>query len=383
MRIGINALYLLPGKVGGSETYIRNLVQSLLKIGRENIYYIFINKESKGIFPETDPCIRIVLCPLKATNRPVRILWEQCILPFQALRHKVDVLLSAGMTSPFFSPVPSILVLYDLQHVNQPGNFSRLYLFFLKTIIYLSAKTSKGIITISEQVKKDIIKYYRIAAEKIIVAHLAVNHDLFRPEDRGNPPSVMTKYNLPEHYILYAAALLQHKNHERLLHAFKEMEREIPGTKLVLTGAWEDGQNAIAGMIASLDLQNKVVMLGWLPFEDIPGIYRSAELLVYPTLHEGFGLPVLEAMASGVPVVCSRIEPLIEIAGDAALLVDPYNESAIARGILSVFRDKTLRMKLIEAGILRAKTFTWERTAFNTLAFLNDTLFPGGTMKKS
>jgi glycosyltransferase involved in cell wall biosynthesis len=383
VRIGINALYLLPGKVGGTETYIRNLVRNLLEVERDNTYVIFINKESMGIFPESDPRVKIILCPIAATNRPLRILWEQFILPFQVRRHKVDVLLSAGMTSPFVCPVPSVLVIYDLQHVNQPQNTPGLYRFFLKTIIYLSAKTSDGVITISEQVKRDIVRYYGIGADKISVTHLAVNHELFFPLGSDNPESVRTKYNLPERYLLYAAALLPHKNHARLLPAFKEIIKEMPGTKLVLTGAWEKGQDTIASLIADLGLEKDVIMLGWLPLEDMPAIYRNAELFVYPTLHEGFGLPILEAMASGVPVVCSRIEPLIEIAGSAALLVDPYDQSAVAEGILSVLKVRTLRMGLIEAGILRAKTFSWERTAIDTLAVLNDTLSRNGTARKS
>lgn len=370
MRIGINALYLLPGKVGGSETYIRSLVRGLLEIDRDNTYVIFINNESVGIFPDTDPRVKIVLCPIKATSRPIRILWEQFILPFQVWKNKIDVLLSAGMTSPFVCLVPSVLVIYDLQHVNQPRNFRRLYLFFLKTIIYLSAKTSDGIIAISEQVKKDIIKHYKIGADKISVAHLAVDHKMFVPKSGGNTVSIRTKYDLPERYLLYAAALLPHKNHARLLQAFREIIREMPGTKLVLTGAWDAGQDEITGLISESGLQKEVIMLGWVPFADIPGLYRGADLFVYPSLHEGFGLPILEAMASGVPVVCSRMEPLIGIAGNAAVLVDPYDQADIARGMLSVLTDKTLRMKLTEAGILRAGTFTWERTAADTLAFL-------------
>ena len=372
MRIGINALYLLPGKVGGSETYIRNLVKSLLKLDQDNTYVIFINKESIGVFQKSAPRLNIVLCPIEATNRPVRILWEQFVLPFQVRRHKIDVLLSAGMTSPFFCPVPSVLVIYDLQHINQPQNFSRLYLFFLKAIIYLSAKSSDGIIAISEQVKKDIIQYYKFGENKIRVAPLAVNHEMFFPMSGDNTTPVRTKYNLPERYLLYAAALLPHKNHARLLPAFREITKELPGTKLVLTGAWDEGQDEITGLISASGLQKDVIMLGWLPFEDIPGLYRDADLFVYPSLHEGFGLPLLEAMASGVPVVCSRMEPLIGIAGNAAVLVDPYDQADIARGTLSILRDQTLRMKLIEAGILRARTFTWERTAADTLAFLRD-----------
>lgn len=370
MRIGINALYLLPGKVGGSETYIRSLVQSLLEIDRNNTYIIFINKESIGIFPGSEPRVKIIICPIEATNRPVRILWEQFILPFQVWRHKVDVLLSAGMTSPFFCPVTSVLVIYDLQHINQPQNFPRLYLFFLKTILYLSAKTADGIITISEHVKGDIIQYYKIGQERILVGYLAVDQDLFFPIGSEDIELIRTKYELPEHYILYAAALLPHKNHERLLQAFKEIHDNMPGMTLVLTGAWETGYDKTMSMISASSLQNSVIMLGWLPFEDIPAIYRGAEIFVYPTLHEGFGLPILEAMASGVPVVCSRIKPLTEVAGDAAFFVDPYDHSDIAKGILSICRDMTLRMTLIEKGRLRAKEFTWQRTALNTLDFL-------------
>jgi len=371
LRIGINALYLLPGKVGGSETYIRSLVRSLLEIDRDNTYVFFINKESKGIFPESDPRVKIVLCPIEAINRPIRILWEQFILPFQVKRHKVDVLLSAGMTAPFFCPVPSVLVIYDLQHINQPRNFPRLYLFFLKTILYLSAKSSNGIITISGHVKQDIIRHYTIKPERIMVGYLAVDQDLFFPIVSGDIGSIRTKYKLPEHYILYAAAFLPHKNHERLLQAFKEMHDTMPGMTLVLTGAWETGYDKTRNMIAALGLQNSVIMLGWLPFEVIPAIYRGAELFVYPTLHEGFGLPILEAMASGVPVVCSKIEPLIEVAGDAALFVDPYDHRDIAKGLSSALHDGDMRTRLIQKGLHRVRDFTWEATAQSTLLFLD------------
>jgi glycosyltransferase involved in cell wall biosynthesis len=370
VRIGINALYLLPGKVGGSETYIRSLVRSLLEIDRDNTYVIFINKESKGIFLQTDPRVKIILCPIEATNRPIRILWEQFILPFQVRRHKVDVLLSAGMTSPFFCPVTSILVIYDLQHINQPRNFPRLYLFFLKTIIYLSAITSDGIITISAHVKRDTIKHYAIQPEKIMVGYLAVDQDLFFPIGSEDIGSLRTRYELPEHYILYAAALLPHKNHERLLHAFKAIHDNMPGVSLVLTGAWETGYDKIMRMISELGLQNSVIMLGWLPFDDIPAVYRGAQLFIYPTLHEGFGLPILEAMASGVPVVCSKIEPLIEVAGDAALFVDPYDHRDIAKGLSLALHDGEIRTKLIQKGLHRARNFTWEATAQSTLLFL-------------
>jgi len=203
-----------------------------------------------------------------------------------------------------------------------------------------------------------------------MVGYLAVDQDQFFPIGGEDIEDIRTKYELPEHYILYAAALLPHKNHDRLLQAFKEIHKNMPGMMLVLTGAWETGYNSIMGMIKENDLQNNVIMLGWLPFEDIPAIYRGATLFVYPTLHEGFGLPILEAMASGVPVVCSKIEPLIEVAGDAALFVDPYDHRDIARGISLVLNSWEERAKLIQKGLHRVRNFTWEKTATDTLEFL-------------
>lgn len=369
MRIGINALYLLPGKVGGSETYIRNLVANLARLDRDNEYFIFVNRESEGIFRES-PRITIVPCPVSAGNRPARILWEQFILPFHVRKRGIKVLFSAGMTSPFFCSAKSLLVIFDLQHVNQPQNFSAFHLFFLRTIIYWSAKSADRIITISGQVKKDIVKHYKIGPDNVSVTSLGVGHDAFFPAQNGDPGRPSKKYDLPERYLLYAAALLPHKNHERLLRAFREIKKELPRRKLVLTGAWETGFGKMTAAISELDLKDDVMMLGWVPFEDIPLIYRGAELFVYPTLHEGFGLPVLEAMASGVPVVCSRIEPLTEVAGDAALFVDPYDHSDIARGILTVLQEAALRTKLIEKGLRRSGEFTWEKTARQTLEIL-------------
>jgi glycosyltransferase involved in cell wall biosynthesis len=367
VRIGINALYLLPGKVGGSETYVRNLIKAMAELDGTDEYFIFINRESAGVF-SSSPRVRIIPCGIKAENRPLRILWEQFLLPLQVRRHKIDLLLSTGMTAPFCCPARSVLVIFDLQHVNQPGNFSWFHLFFLRSIIYRSAKTADGIITISHHVKKDIEKHYRIDPSRISVGYLGVNHAAFFP----SPAAGIEKYRLPARYILYAAALLPHKNHRLLLEAFREVRNRIPDVKLVLTGAWETGQEALAGVIANLGLQNDVIMLGWIPFEDIPAVYRGAAVFVYPTLHEGFGLPILEAMASGVPVVCSKIAPLTEIAEDAAFFIDPNDQSDIAKGVVTMLEDEAVRAKLIEKGLSLARNFTWDKTARMTRDFLDE-----------
>lgn len=375
LRIGINALYLLPGKVGGSETYIRNLVKWLPLAEGRNSYTVFVNNESKGVFKASSR-VEVVDCGINAENRPKRILWEQTRLPIEAKRRKLDCLLSAGMTAPFVSHVPSFVVIYDLQHVNQPENFGKFYLLFLKSIIYLSARRSRGVITLSEKSKRDIVSVYGIRPGDVGVTYLACDTDAFRRRTPSEIASVRAKYKLPERYILYSASSLPHKNYQRLLEAFKIVKGKDAGIKLVLTGARDYGQEAIIKKIDALGLKDDVVFLGWLPFEDMPVIYSAAELYVFPSLHEGFGIPVLEAFASGVPVVCSRIEPVTEVAGDAAFYVDPMSVDDMASGISKVLDDKALRERLVTIGLKRASEFSWKKTAEETLAIINK-LLPG------
>lgn len=372
MKIGINALYLLPGKVGGTEIYIRQLAEWLVKnnSNNENEYLIFINKESVGVFDKLVPGIKIIVCPFMAASRPARILWEQLILPFQVWRRHIDILLSAGMTAPFYCPATSVVVIHDLQHVNQPKNFPTITLFFLKTIIYLSSRSADGIIAISQKVKNDIVKFYKVSPGKIDVIYHAADTALFFPVEKDDLLSARKKYHLPERFILYIASSLPHKNHERLFVAFKIIKERIKGIKLVLIGARDKGFDAVSEMINRLGLQDDVVFLGWLPFEDIPLIYCASEVFVFPSLHEGFGIPVLEAMSCGVPVVCSDIEPLTEIAGEAALFFDPYNPDNIAEVVLSVLKNRALRQRLIDEGFKRTTKFSWRDTALNTLSFM-------------
>ncbi|HEY4707269.1 MAG TPA: glycosyltransferase family 1 protein [Thermodesulfobacteriota bacterium] len=371
MRIGINALFLLPGKVGGSEVYLRNLVRSMARVAPENEYLLYVNRESAGLLGAEG--IREVQCNVAAESRPMRILYEQTMLPILARRHGLDALLSAGMTAPFFCPVTSVLTVYDLQHVNEPQNFNRWYLLFLKTIISLSARSAKSVLTLSEKSRRDIVRVYGLSPERVAVTYLAADRSVFYRRSEAEIASLKEKYGLPEEFILYIASSLPHKNYERLLCAFAEVRRKMPDIKLVLIGARDYGHEAIRARIASLGLSDGVLFLGWLPFEEIPVIYSAASLFVFPSLHEGFGIPVLEAFASGTPVVCSRIEPLDEVAGDAALFVDPLSADAIAEGILRVLGDSQLKDALRAKGLKRAGEFSWERTASRTLSFIEQT----------
>ncbi len=370
MRIGINALYLIPGRVGGTETYIRNLVKALAKVDGKNEYFIFINSESRGIFENIAPNMQVVRCHFRATRRPVRILYEQVVLPIKVKLRRLDVLLGAGMTAPFFTPARSVVAIYDLQHENQPGNFSRVQLFFLKSIIRMSARRADHIITLSEKARADIMRHYGIPEGRVSAVPLAAERAVFHRYPGEEAERTRKKYSLPRRFIVYLASSLPHKNYTRLLPAFKEVLKDDPAVKLVLTGARDYGAEEVREKIRDLGLAKDVIMLDWLPFEDIPLIYSASSMLVFPSLHEGFGLPIIEAMACGVPVVCSDLEPMREVAGGAALLVDPLDEKSIAGGIKRVLSDGDLRRGLIQRGLKRAREFSWEKTAMKTLTLL-------------
>ncbi len=174
MRIGINALYLIPSRVGGSETYLRSLVANMREVGPEHAYVLFTNRENHGTFADEDN-LRRVLCPSAASFRPVRILWEQTVLPIQALRQKVDVLLSPGFTSPAVCPCPSVVTIYDLQHVRHPEHFYRSHLVFWNILVGLSARRAAKVLTLSEHSRRDIIDTYGIDASNVIVTPLAAD----------------------------------------------------------------------------------------------------------------------------------------------------------------------------------------------------------------
>lgn len=366
MRIGINALFLLPGKVGGSEVHLRNLVKWLGKV-KAHEFYIFINKESEGIFEELAPSFNVVACGVRGESRPMRILYEQFVLPHKVKKLGLDALVSAGMTAPFFVPASSFLLIHDLQHMNMPQNFGRLYLLFLRFFIYMSSVRSDAILTISNKVKKDIVGYYGIPEKDISVIYHGVDKDSFHARSDEEVRAIRAKYGLPPSFVLYIASSLPHKNYERLLDAFRILKAGRKELKLVLIGARDYGHEVIKKKIEELGLTGDVVFLGWLPFEDIPVIYSAAALFVFPSLHEGFGMPVLEAMACGVPVVCSDIEPLDEVAGGAARFVDPKDSGSIAAGMRDVLEDRALRERLVKDGFERAAAFSWEKTAADTL----------------
>jgi glycosyltransferase involved in cell wall biosynthesis len=358
VRIGINALYLIPGGVGGTEIYLRELLAALADLDQTNEYLVFTNLETQSDLVPKQANFHWKPQAVHARFRPARILWEQIVLPFEAARYRLDVLFNPGFTAPLFSPCRQVTVFHDLQHKRHPEYFRWFDLPFWQFLLWMAAHRSHRLIAVSEATRSDLLRFYSIPKERIAVVHHGVE-PAFSRLDRSHTES----------YLLCVSTLHPHKNLPRLIRAYGRKKRDF---RLILAGLRGFHAEAIERLIEDLKLQDSVRITGWVPREELYSLYARARAFVYPSTFEGFGMPVLEAMAAGIPVACSDIPPLREVAADAALFFDPLNEDDIASGIERVMSDASLQERLTTAGRERARPFTWVRCAEQTLKVLSD-----------
>lgn len=362
MRIGVNALYLIPGKVGGTEIYIRNLLRALAEIDSANEYFIFTNRETGKDLAPHQANFQLAQQAVRATFRPARIIWEQTILPLSVAARHVDVLLNPGFTAPFLCGCPQVTVFHDMQHKRHPEHFRWFDLPFWNFLLFWSAHLSACIMADSEATSEDLECFYRLRARKIRVAPLGVEPEFFQIAGRRHP----------EPFLLSVSTLHPHKNLDGLLRAFSQFRGDCPAFKLVIAGLRGFEAANLERLRAELGLTDAVEFTGWIARDKLYDLYARAWAFVYPSTFEGFGLPLVEALAAGIPTTCSRIQPLSGIAGAAALQFDPQDDTALLEGIRQIANDQQLRANLSAAGPQRAALFSWKTTARLTLEALLD-----------
>jgi glycosyltransferase involved in cell wall biosynthesis len=355
-RIGINALYLIPGGVGGTEIYLRRLLAALGDIDRENEYFVFTNSETGTDLIPSRPNFQWKPQAVHARFRPARILWEQTVLPVEALRCRLDVLFNPGFTAPVFAPCASVTVFHDLQHKHHPEYFRWSDLPFWRLLLWSSAHRSRRLIAVSEATRKDLVRVYGLPQGRISVVLHGVEPEFFTLDRTRIEP-----------FVLCVSTLHPHKNLERLIRAYASRKRDW---RLVIAGMRGFHADVLVALIAELHLEDSVKLTGWIPREELLQFYARARAFVYPSTFEGFGMPVLEGMAAGIAVACSDIPSLREVAGEAVLFFDPLNIDAISSALDRIVEDAGLRAKLETAGPQRARAFTWERAARETLLAL-------------
>ncbi len=362
LRIGVNALYMIPGGVGGTEIYLRHLLAALAAIDPENEYLVFTNRETDAALVPAVASFHAVPQPVRAAFRPARILWEQTGLAVAAASRRLDVLLNPGFTAPILCPCPQVTVFHDLQHKRHPEYFRWFDLPFWRLLLWASAHRSRLLLADSEATRTDLVRFYGLAPERIRVVPLGADPAFFEIARERESAAV-------EPYFLCASTSHPHKGLVPLVRAFARFRRARPGFRLVITGVRGFHAQAVESAVAGSDA---VQLTGWIEREELYTLFRHAFAFVYPSTFEGFGLPVIEALAAGIPTACSAIEPLASLAGDAALTFAPANEDAICQALERLASDDSLRARLAAAGPPRAAEFTWEKTAAKTLAALRE-----------
>ncbi len=354
MRIGIDARKLHDFGIG---TYIRNLLRQLARQDQRTEFVLLCRETDTQALASLGGNFRAVV--ETAGNYSIA---EQIRIPLALRREGVTLFHAPHYVLPPLTRCRSVVTIHDCIHLMFPQYLpNRLALTYARASIAMAARCATRVMTVSESSKRDILRFVDVDPDKIAVIPNAYD-DRFGVEPREEDVvRVRERYQLHDEFVLYAGIVKPHKNLERLIAAFQIVrKRGLDHLKLVLIGDEISKYAALRRAVHQHQLHQYVRFLGYLPEETLAVMYRLAGVFVFPSLYEGFGLPPLEAMASGTPVVTSNISSLPEVAGDAAVLVDPYDPEAIADGIYRVLTDASLRHDLRHKGLIRAHQFSWE-----------------------
>jgi len=350
----------------GTEWYSYHLIQNLKKVDQENHYFLYTDKRLRGDLANLPDNFEE-----KLLKWPFKYLWTQgrLSLEMKFSKEKPDVLFVPAHTIPIIHPKKTITTIHDLGFERFPYLYSFWQRKYLKWSARYALKKATKIITVSNFTKNELIKIYQADPKKIEVVYLGYDKGKYcLIEDREEVNKRLKKYNIFRPYLLYVGRLEKKKNVLGLIRAFNLVKNK--DLKLVLVGKFGYGYEEIEEEISKLNLKRRIIQPGWVEEKDIPYLLNGAELFVFPSFYEGFGLPNLEAMACGCPVITSNVASLPEIAGGAALLVNPNNLWEIAQKIERIIGERGVRNELIEKGLERVKNFSWIKCAKETLEVL-------------
>ena len=359
MKIGIMLRHY--GQQGGIGVYTANIVRALLTIDQRNEYVLMFSRiKELGKFAGFPNAREMVV------SAPHKLWWDQVKIPLVVKREKLDLIYNPKLSIPLFAGCKTVWVMHGAAQFAVPQAYpwrDRLY-FMVANRIY--AKRASAIITATDIGARDIAHFMGADPAKIHVTHYAYNEDC-RVLDKKVTDEVRIRLKLPDHFILFIGGISPLKNFGNILRAYADIHKQIPH-KLVAVGfrRWKYSQDL--ELIDSLGLRDDVIFTDFIPDADIPAMYNLADALVFPSLYEGFGMPALEAMACGCPVITTKTGCSPEVVGDAALLVDPYNPQEIGAAVRTILTDRERREELIRKGLQRATEFSWEQCARQTLS---------------
>lgn len=369
MKIAIDATSL-PPKPAGAANYIIQLVHALARLPGEEELLIITHPVGKALLQISQPARQIETLVVAPRPPALRLVWEQVGLPRLLAQRQADLLHSPHYTRPLALPCRSLVTFHDMTFFLFPELHTRAKRIFFPSAIRLSARLADGLVAVSENTRQDAIRLLKIPPEKISTTHLGISPD-FRPiREPALLEEVRQRYHLPQVFFLYVGTIEPRKGIPLLLRAYARW-RSTAGTNeaapLIIAGQIGWNSQDVFKMVETFGLKDQVQFTGYVPAAHLPALINLAEVFIYPSQYEGFGLPPLEALACGVPTITTAVSSMPEHIGQAGLLVPPGDEQALAQAIQRLHRDPLERARLATLGPSQAAHFTWERTAQATL----------------
>jgi glycosyltransferase involved in cell wall biosynthesis len=365
-RIGINAHLLSFARSyrnAGSSAYIYHLLQRLPAIPTNHQFFVFTNA-GQAALPVVSPTRFCLVGSHFKTEKPAnRVLWEQLGLPVQVARKHLDLVHGTLNVLPLARRVPGVVTIHDVSFLLFPDRFLPAKRRYLATFTRWSARGAKRVVVSSRNTGRDVVRLLGVAQERVQVVYLGVEDQLRKQPSAESLQRFREEHDLPEQFFLYVGTLEPRKNLVRLVEAYAHARRGGVEWPLILAGAKGWMYEEIFQRVQDLQLQAWVRFPGYVLHEELPLWYNAASVFVYPSLYEGFGLPVVEAMACGCPVLTARNSSLPEVAGDAAILVDGEDTMALAGGLMQLAGDDRLRADLRARGLIQSAQYDWDNTA--------------------
>jgi glycosyltransferase involved in cell wall biosynthesis len=361
MRVAIDARKLHDFGIG---TYIRNLLRHLARIDHDTEYVLLCGEADLGVAAQLGPNFRAVLEP--SPNYSIR---EQIHVPWVLRRERPDLYHAPHYVLPAAINCHSVVTIHDCIHLMFPQYLpNRMAYAYARAQMWTAAHRSDCILTVSDASKRDILHLFNIPPEKIVVVYNAIDAHFSVTPPPDAVSRVRERYQLDHRFVLYVGNIKPHKNLVRLIEAFNELRTgDLEDLKLLIIGDEISKLPALRHAVHRHKLHKHVRFLGYVPDDQLAVLYRLAAVFVFPSLYEGFGLPPLEAMASGTPVVVSNVSSLPEVVGDAAMLVDPHDIESIVDGLRGVLTNPARAEEMRRKGLERSREFSWERSVAQTL----------------
>jgi glycosyltransferase involved in cell wall biosynthesis len=358
MRIGLNALYWRPDGMGGTQTYLFELLNALLKANDEDEFVVFVPAAGANRLPVQSQRVTVVPAPARLRGRGMHLAWEFTGFRESVRKSGVEVLHSLGYLAPPIGSVPQVVTVLDLVHYWFPDQIGPLKRFLWRYLLPTSLRRVSAVITISDSVRSELINRFPWTAEKTVAIPLGVDHHRFSPGTAvpGQPI-----------FILAVASQLPHKNIDGLIRAFARIRDVRRDVRLQLAGNRTSTSDGLRKLAVELGVADAVDFLGRVDDEYLVLLYRSAAVMAFPSVYEGFGLPPLEAMASGCPVVCGDCAAVREVVGNGGLVTDVTDPERLAASLLQVLGESPAEAEQRrQRGLARARSFSWLDTGVHT-----------------